>query len=141
MAGHVAVERDLQLNLVVPGSVAVPVRVSASYDVHDPYAVTLVFHTGGTASDSVSWTFGRQLLTDGVSAAVGHGDVQVWPAQPTPASSVYLSLASPSGKALFEVRVTDLVEFLSLTYAAVPTGTEGDHLDVDAALAALLDRS
>ena len=49
-----------------------------------------------------------------------------------------LSLSSPSGKALFEVPLPELVDFLGQTYAAVPTGAESNHLDVDAELALLL---
>jgi hypothetical protein len=51
---------------------------------------------------------------------------------------VDLSLSSPSGRALFEVPLAELVEFLSRTYNAVPTGSESDYVDVDAELALLL---
>ena len=89
-------------------------------------------------SDVVEWTFARQLLGDGVSAPVGEGDVQVWPSSTEGDPAVCLSLSSPSGRALFEVPLAGLVEFLTQTYAAVPTGSEADHVDVDAELALLL---
>ncbi|HWH30435.1 MAG TPA: SsgA family sporulation/cell division regulator [Mycobacteriales bacterium] len=134
------VTADLQLRLVVPGSSALPVRASMRYDVTDPYAVTVAFYTGAAdaSGDVVEWTFARQLLTDGVSAPVGEGDVQVWPSSSSGAPVVCLALSSPSGKALFEVPLPELVDFLGSTYAAVPTGGESAHVDVDAELALLL---
>jgi hypothetical protein len=139
----VTVRSEFQLRLVVPGASSLPVRAGLSYDAADPYAVTVAFHTGvGGSGEVVQWTFARQLLTDGVTAPVGQGDVQVWPAAETAGRAgdgvVCLALSSPSGKALFEIPVSELVEFLTMTYAAVPTGAESDHVDVDAELAVLL---
>jgi hypothetical protein len=134
-----SVSTELQLRLVVPGAASLPVRAGLRYDVTDPYAVQVAFHTG-TQSDGeiVEWTFARQLLTDGVTAPVGEGDVQVWPSASAGQPVVCLSLSSPSGKALFEVPLPELVDFLGQTYAAIPTGSESDHVDVDAELALLL---
>ncbi len=139
-ARPVTVRSEFQLRLVVPGASSLPVRAGLSYDAADPYAVTVAFHTGVNGSgDVVQWTFARQLLTDGVTSPVGQGDVQVWPSTAeTEPSVVCLSLSSPSGKALFEIPVSELVEFLTMTYAAVPTGSESEHVDVDAELAQLL---
>ena len=130
------VSADLQVSLVIPGTTALPVRASLSYDATDPYAVRVAFHTG--TGDAVQWTFGRQLLTDGVTAPSGDGDVRTWPAATDLGPVVCLALSSPSGNALFEVPVPELVEFLTMTYAAVPTGSESDHVDVEAELAELL---
>jgi hypothetical protein len=134
------VSADLQLRLVVPGSSALPVRAGMRYDASDPYAVSVAFHTGPAdgSGDVVEWTFARQLLTDGVSGPVGEGDVQVWPSSSGGAPVVCLALSSPSGKALFEIPLPALVDFLGSTYAAVPTGGESAHVDVDAELALLL---
>ncbi len=137
----VTVSTEIQLRLVLPGSPSLPVRAGLSYDAGDPYAVQVGFHTGSGADnpgDVVQWTFARQLLTDGVTGPVGQGDVQVWPTGNVGAGVVCLSLSSPSGKALFEVPVPELVEFLTSTYDAVPTGAEAEHVDVDAELALLL---
>ena len=135
-----SVSAELQLHLVVPGAASLPVRAGLRYDVLDPYAVQVSFHTGGSSTEGeiVEWTFARQLLTDGVTAPVGEGDVQVWPSASAGLPVVCLSLSSPSGKALFEVPLPELVDFLGQTYAAIPTGSEGDHVDVDAELALLL---
>ena len=139
MARPTSVRADVQLRLVVAGSVPLPVRAGLHYDVQDPYAVQVGFHTGAPGeSDVVEWTFARTLLSEGVAAPTGDGDVQVWPSSSSGQPVVCLSLSSPSGKALFEVPLAELVEFLGQTYEAVPTGCESDHVDVDAELALLL---
>jgi hypothetical protein len=107
-----------------------------SYDHGDPYAIRVAFHTGG--ADVVEWTFARALLTDGVTHPVGEGDVQVWPSHSGGRPVVCLSLSSPSGRALFEAPLAELVEFLTKSYAVVPTGSESDYVDVEAELALLL---
>ena len=134
-----SVSSELHLRLVVPGAASLPVRADLRYDTSDPYAVQVAFHTGSaTSTDVVQWTFARQLLTDGIAAPAGEGDVQVWPSTSAGSSVVCLSLSSPSGRALFEVPLPELGDFLARSYAAVPTGSESDHVDVDAELALLL---
>ena len=136
-----SVTAEISLRLVVTGSASLPVRAALHYDASDPYAVQVSFHTGSTSGpdgEIVDWTFARQLLTEGVSAPVGEGDVQAWPSTSAGLPVVCLSLSSPSGRALFEVPLTELAEFLGRTYTAVPTGAEADHVDVDAELALLL---
>jgi hypothetical protein len=134
-----SVSSELPLRLVVPGAASLPVRADMLYDPEDPYAVQVSFHTGnGATGDVVQWTFARQLLSDGLALPAGEGDVQVWPSSSSGASVVCLSLSSPSGRALFEVPLSELAEFLGRTYEAVPTGAESAHVDVDAELALLL---
>jgi len=130
------VTAELELRLVVPGSPSLPVVADLGYDLADPYAVRVAFHTGGP--EVVEWTFARALLTDGVTHPVGEGDVQVWPSHSGGRPVVCISLSSPSGRAMFEAPLSQLVEFLTKTYAVVPTGAEGDHVDVEAELALLL---
>ena len=131
-----SVTTQLELRLVVPGNPSLPVLAEMTYDRSDPYAIRVAFHTGG--ADLVEWTFARALLTDGVTHPVGEGDVQAWPSHSSGRPVVCLSLSSPSGRALFEAPLADLVEFLTKTYAVVSTGSESDFVDVDAELALLL---
>lgn len=132
-----SISAAFELHLVVPGSDSLPVDVQLRYETTDPYAVHVGFHTGG--DDVVEWTFARQLLTDGVTHSVGEGDVQVWPEPATDDGQlVCLSLTSPSGTALFEAPLSKIVEFLTQTYTAIPTGSESDHVDLDAELALLM---
>ena len=132
-----SVTAEIELRLVVGDGEDRQVHAELSYSPMDPYAVRIGFHTGG--EDVVEWTFARSLLTDGVTHPVGDGDVQVWPATgDTGEQHVRLSLSSPSGKALFEAPLPQLVQFLTQTYAVVPTGCESDFVDVGAELAILL---
>lgn len=135
-----SVSTEMELRLIVPGGSALPVAAGLTYEASDPYAVHVGFRTGGGAdgNDVVEWTFARQLLTDGVVRAVGEGDVQVWPTAGSGSEVVCLALSSPSGRALFEVPLGALVDFLTRTYAAVPSGAESDFVEIDAELALLM---
>lgn len=132
------VRTELELRLVVPGGPSLPVLADLRYAADDPWAVRVAFQTGGEGDGLIEWMFARQLLTEGVSAAVGEGDVRVWPAMSDGERVINLAMASPSGSALFEIDRDELVEFLQQTYLAVPTGTEEDVVDLDAELALLL---
>ena len=133
------VSSELQLRLVVPGTPSLPVRADLRYEPSDPYAVQVAFHTSTAGSgDVVEWTFARDLLSEGIDLPCGEGDVQVWPSSRASSTVVCLSLSSPSGRALFEVPLRALGDFLARTYDAVPAGSEADHVDVDGELALLL---
>lgn len=132
-----AVIAEVGLRLVVPGSPSLPVLATLRYDATDPYAICVSFHTGADGA-VVEWSFARQLLTDGVTHPVGEGDVHVWPTTRAGRPLISLALTSPSGAALFETSLDEVVEFLSRSYAAVPTGSESDYIDIDAELALLL---
>ena len=135
----VTVRTELRLRLVIPGATPMEVRAGLRYDVTDPYALQVSFHTSSAQDgEVVEWTFARQLLTDGISAPVGQGDVQVWPSTSAGEPVACLSLSSPSGQAMFELPLPELVDFLTMTYEAVPTGCEGEFVDVGRELALLL---
>ncbi|HWA66016.1 MAG TPA: SsgA family sporulation/cell division regulator [Mycobacteriales bacterium] len=134
---HDSVTAEMELRLVVADGPDRAVHAELSYLPRDPYAVRIGFHTG--TDDVVEWTFARSLLTDGVTHPVGDGDVQVWPSTgDAGVQQVRLSLSSPSGTALFEAPLAELVQFLTKTYALVPTGCESNFVDVGAELASLL---
>ena len=136
---HIAtVTTELELRLVVPGGPSLCVVAGLRYEANDPWAVRVAFQTGGEGDGIVEWMFARQLLTDGVAAAVGEGDVRVWPALHGDERVINLAMASPSGSALFEIDRDALVEFLQQTYLAVPTGHEAASVDLDSELALLL---
>lgn len=132
-----SVSAVLQVSLVVPDAASAPVEATLTYRPDDPYAVRVAFRTR-PAAPAVEWTFARQLLTDGVTSPAGAGDVRTWPSRTQDEPVVCLSLTSPSGNALFEIPVAGLVEFLTRSYALVPTGSESHHVDVERELADLL---
>ena len=126
---------DVDLRLVVPGDQGLLLTATLRYEVCDPYAVQATFRAG---SESISWVLGRDLLSDGLHAECGEGDVRVWPTVEDGRQVVMLRLTSPDGTALLAADAAGLEAFLQRTYAAVPLGYEADHLDVDAALLQLL---
>ena len=137
MSDIATVTAELELRLVVPGRPSLPVTAGAAYEVADPWAVRVTFQTG-EPDGVVEWMFARQLLTDGVTGAVGEGDVRVWPSVSGRERVIDLAMTSPSGSALFEIDRDALLEFLQQTYLVVPTDTEQDVVDLDAELALLL---
>lgn len=132
----VTVRHELAVRLVMPGDESIALPVTLLYDSHEPYAVQAVFRTG---PGGVTWVFARDTLASGVDGPAGEGDVRVWPAGGTlPGDRVHIALSSPDGQALLEAPAADLRAFLRRTWDLVPVGTESEHVDVDAALAALL---
>jgi hypothetical protein len=102
------------------------------YDVTDPYAVTAVFKAG---TQEIRWTFGRDLLIEGIYEPSGDGDVHVWPClSATGGAVVIIELSSPDGEVLLQARTRDLTAFVEEIITAVPEGTESTHVDIDDAL-------
>jgi hypothetical protein len=130
------VTREVTVQLVAPGDGSVALPVILHYDLADPYAVHATFRTGH--GDGVSWVFARELLTLGVHRPSGDGDVRVWPSWSSGSEVIFIGLTSPDGEALLQATTRDLVDFLGRSYAVCPQGQEIEHLNVDAAITALL---
>jgi hypothetical protein len=133
------VTREVTVQLVAPGDGSVALPVILHYDVADPYAVHATFRTGH--GDGVSWVFARELLTLGIHHPAGDGDVRVWPSWSSGSEVIFIGLTSPDGEALLQAPTRELADFLGRSFAVCPTGEEIMHLDVDAAITALLASS
>ena len=132
----VRVTQSLRLELIDSNGTATPIEAQLHYDPRDPYAVTAVFHTG---HGEVRWTFGRDLLAGGLYEPTGDGDVHVWPCLDADGHAVVIiELSSPDGEALVQARTGDLSDFVERMWAAVKPGSESSLVDVDAAIAAIL---
>lgn len=118
-----------------------PIPVALRYDpATDPYAVQVIFRgpwDDGT-DDEPAWSFARELLHQGLSEPAGLGDVRLWP-WAAHGGFIALSFSSPDGSALFEVPRGVLERFLARSYNLVERGRESSFLDVDGALARLLE--
>ncbi len=131
----VTVTQPVTLELIDATGAATPIEAELHYDPRDPYAVTTVFMTGST---QVRWTFGRDLLTDGLFEPAGDGDVHVWPCLDSEGHAVVIiELCSPDGEALLQARTGDLSTFVERTTKLVAPGSESAHVDVDAAIEAI----
>lgn len=133
---HTAVERELEIDLVLSPEDSIPVPARLSYRTDDPYAVDITFHVGSQAP--VRWTFSRELLMEGVFRPSGHGDVRVWPSHADARSILCIALTSPDGNALLEAPTADVTDWLDRTLQVVPRGAERDELGLDEALDGLL---
>ncbi len=114
------------------GEDAETVEARLTYHPADPRAVTVA--VTGDGHDH-TWVLARDLLAEGLrsSVAVGEGAVHVH------ATSVLTELAFSRDRLdplVLRLPWWNTREFLRLTHAAVPAGTE--HYDVDAWLAALM---
>ena len=66
----------------------------------DPYAVSMNIEA---RSGTVTWTFARELLEQGLYSPSGDGDVQVWPCLSGAGDAVVIiELSSPDGTALLQ---------------------------------------
>lgn len=132
-----AVSQAVSLDLIDATGAATPIGAELHYDPSDPYAVTTVFMTGHSA---VRWTFGRELLAAGLYEPSGDGDVHVWPCLDSDGHAVVIiELCSPDGEALVQAKTGDLRAFVDKITKVVPLGSESLHVDVDAAITAILD--
>jgi hypothetical protein len=123
---------NLQFSLVMAGGEPIKVAAHLRYDAHDPFAVCISFDSGG--SDCIEWTFARDLLDQGLWQSAGDGDVRIWPR----GGAVFLSLCSPSGKAVLETPRPAVADFVARARMLVPTGHESDFIDLDRELEILL---
>ncbi|TJZ56865.1 SsgA family sporulation/cell division regulator [Streptomyces piniterrae] len=131
-----AIDQAVQARLIAttPGSREIP--ASLRYDHADPFAVRVTFPPAASLDGAeVVWTFGRDLLEDGLRAPSGTGDVRIWPCGP---EAVVVEFHTAEGMAMVQFGTQDLRDFLVRSYGVVARGGEGLHLDVDADLAALL---
>ena len=129
------VTQPLTLELIDPSGLVTPIEAELHYDPRDPFAVTTVFMTG---TSQVRWTFGRDLLTEGLYEPVGDGDVHVWPCLDSNGRAVVIiELCSPDGEALVQARTTDLSTFVERMSKAVEPGSESAHIDVEGTIAAI----
>ena len=129
------VTQAVTLELIDPTGAATPIEAELHYDPRDPYAVTTVFMTGAS---QVRWTFGRELLAEGLYEPSGDGDVHVWPCLDSAGHAVVIiELCSPDGEALVQARTGDLHTFVDRMGKAVQPGSESEHIDIDAAITAI----
>lgn len=130
------VSRTLTFELIDAEGGVYEVQGELEYHATDPFAVVAVFHTGPRA---VRWVFARDLLTEGIFAPAGEGDVEVWPCLDSHGRAVVIiELTSPYGQVLVQVGSAAVDDFLRHTFTLVPAGAEGGELDLDTTVQQLL---
>lgn len=127
--------QPVTLELIDATGDSTPIEAELQYDPRDPYAMTTVFMTGHS---QVRWTFGRDLLAEGLFQPAGDGDVHVWPCLDAGGHAVVIiELCSPDGEALVQAKSGDLTSFVERMTKAVPPGAESEHINVDATITAI----
>jgi hypothetical protein len=127
-----AVEREVDFTLAVPpwGGIRVPVLLA--YRSVDPLAVRFSFHAD--SETPIVWSFGRELLTEGLYRPCGAGDVQLSPGKIGGQARLYVSLASLDGEALLSAPADSVRAWLRQTERLVAPGTERIETALDAEL-------
>lgn len=130
------VTESVELEFVDPQGESTSIDADLVFDPADPYAVTMVFRTG---VQEVLWTFGRELLVDGLYQPTGDGDVHVWPClSSTGAAVVIIELCSPDGELLVQASSRKVNTFVTQMLGSVPDGQESSFFDFDDELAHIL---
>jgi hypothetical protein len=136
-AGNVcAMSQAVAVELVGEAGHPSCLEAELQYNPDDPYAATVMFNL---AHKQVRWTFSRDLVVDGLDEPTGDGDVRVRPSLDRDARAcVLVELTSPQGRALVQIPGKELRKFVQRMTMLVPSGEESQHIDIDAAVAALL---
>ncbi|MFJ3421907.1 SsgA family sporulation/cell division regulator [Streptomyces sp. NPDC086082] len=107
-----------------------PLWARLTYRLGDPYAIEASFYSDGPG-EPVTWTFARDLLTEGLDRRTGEGDVVVWSSPediPNCERRTFIRLSSPEGTALLSTSRSRLMEYLDRTCRLCARGTEQFHL-------------
>ncbi len=123
------VTAELSGRVLSPGSGPVAAGIHLRYDSVDPYAVVMEVRLPG--DQPIPWTFGRELLDDGLSGTSGAGDVTVAPCPQAPPFLLHVTLRDDVSEAVLELGTASIKEFLRLTYELVPPGSESSFLPVE----------
>jgi hypothetical protein len=123
------VTAELSGRVLSPGSGLVAAGIQLRYDSTDPYAVVMKITLPG--DEPISWTFGRELLDDGLSRTSGAGNVTVAPSPQAPSFLLHVTLRDDVSDAVLEMGRASVKEFLLLTNELVPPGNEGSFLVVE----------
>lgn len=118
-----------------------PVGSMWCYNPRDPWTVSVRFGCPTLCGrcDEALWIFARDLIVTGLHEPAGMGDVQLWPEYDLLNRVVAVQLSSPTGDVVLTAYAADVEAFLALTYGWVPEGDEPPYLDVDAAVARVLE--
>ncbi|SES21588.1 SsgA family sporulation/cell division regulator [Lentzea albida] len=117
-------------DFVRPGGTTAPVETELVYQAEDPFAVTMLFHSGGKVA---TWIMSRDLLSEGLSMKAGEGDVRL---RPLSSRVLLLELISDQHVTVFRLPWDTLRNFLDASYRLVPPGSE--RFDADAFLSTVL---
>jgi hypothetical protein len=122
------VDHQVFFTQIIPGHTA-PLGVKLQYYREDPLAIDLLI-----GKEEMRWTFGRELLADGLHQPTGEGDISIAPGLDGE-SKAMLSIKLYPDDALkgreYWVYSNVVVDFLFETYKLVPRGEESARYGFD----------
>ena len=124
-----SVDAELSGRVLNAGSGSCAARIRLRYDSVDPYAITMTVHVRG--QDEVTWLFSRELLDEGLRQTSGVGDVTISPCPQAPSDLFHVTLRNDANRAVLELRVAPVAEFMRTTYGLVPSGSECSFLTIE----------
>ena len=137
MDGTKRLSIELVIHVVISETEGIPARVRLSYGPTEPLTVRLDFCD--SPANAPPWMLSRDLLCAGLRVPSGEGAVRVWPPCSCHGSkAVRIALRGRSEAAVLYVPAAEFGAWLDKTFAAVPPGTETDHLDLDEILERVL---
>ncbi|MDL2074824.1 SsgA family sporulation/cell division regulator [Streptomyces sp. GXMU-J15] len=131
----ITLEQPARAHLITADEQELPATATLRYSSADPLAVHIDFPPEiALDGESVTWTFARSLLAEGLRGPAGEGDVHIWPCG---GARTVLEFHSPYGLALLRFDSSALRRFLMRTHAVVAVGQEDLGSAVDEGLSAL----
>ncbi|QKW10209.1 SsgA family sporulation/cell division regulator [Streptomyces sp. NA04227] len=132
-----SVSHAVEVRLIAAAPRVPVIPATLHFDGWDPFAVRMAFPAhAALRGEDVCWTFGRELLAEGIERAAGEGDVRVRPYGP---GRTVLEFHGAEGIAVVHIPTQQLRGFLDLTSALVPFGEEHLFADIERDLAQALD--
>ncbi|MEU0041118.1 SsgA family sporulation/cell division regulator [Streptomyces sp. NPDC006333] len=127
----------MPVDRILQPSIRVPLEAEFHYTETDPLAVSVELHI--PEGQVVRWVVSRDLLFDGTEEPSGMADVRLWPSVVRGRQVVFMKLEVQGVSSLLEMDLGKLQEWLVETFQLVHPGTEFEHVDWDATLAALTE--
>ncbi|MGW3953669.1 SsgA family sporulation/cell division regulator [Streptomyces sp. NPDC004752] len=113
------------------------IPVALRYCRADPLAVHIDFPSlVSPDGEDMTWSFARELLTEGLHHPAGIGDVYIWPCAP---AHTIIEFRGLDGRAVAKFDTSVLRRFLLRSYTVVDRGGEDVEPALEERLAALLD--
>ncbi|MBF9067186.1 SsgA family sporulation/cell division regulator [Streptacidiphilus fuscans] len=131
----IEVRRDLT-GVIVSGH-CMPARIELRYDAADAYAVGIRLMTKRQhpCLEAGSWLLARDLLREGLTHAVGDGDIRVRPiTEDWLLLELGVAAGGPAEPVMLIMAFPDVRGFLDATSDLVPYGTEDSTIDWQALL-------
>jgi hypothetical protein len=130
MDEQVEIDRVRQDMFAVLHGQGTPLLTRWSYRADDPFAVMMSISR--PSGRWIDWLMSRDLLSEGLWAPAGIGDVRLTPFSDDEFDVLEIRIGDDEGSAALEFDRSLVARFLDATYDIVPAGGESALIDVEA---------